>query len=359
MKISVIIPAFNIANELTDCLESLERQSLSKCSYEVIIVDDYSLDDTFEIASQHSGGEMNVRCYRLGRNGGPGIARNKGIDEAKGDFVVFLDGDDFLPDYALESLNDIAVKHRADVVTFNWAYSDGIRHPGQILPQRRDLFDIPDDKMELARLYLSMNFDGSVIYTMTSKKLLDDNMIRFPGGLHEDLSVIFKIYYCSENLFCEEKVMYLKRNRDGSIVNSISREHIDGYLSSWPNIKNFIIGKKGSDFVENIMPYYMKGVTGLVACALLKNMTINGSEPQVKNEIYLNIYEKIQYYFSAEIETYSLPNETRYDKLANCFYNAFLENHSKSELAASNFESDAIRLNLTNTHCCDGAVLDE
>jgi hypothetical protein len=171
-------------------------------------------------------------------------------------------------------------------------------------------------------------------------------MIRFPGGLHEDLSVIFKIYYCSENLFCEEKVMYLKRNRDGSIVNSISREHIDGYLSSWPNIKNFIIGKKGSDFVENIMPYYMKGVTGLVACALLKNMTINGSEPQVKNEIYLSIYEKIQYYFSAEIETYSLPNETRYDKLANCFYKAFQENQGKCESAASNFERDMVRLNL-------------
>jgi len=355
----VIIPAFNIANELEDCLESLNRQSLPKDSYEVIIVDDCSLDNTFEIARQHSGGEMNVRCYRLGRNGGPGIARNKGIDEAKGDFIVFLDGDDFLPGYALESLNDIAVKHRADVVTFNWAYSDEIRHPGQILPQRRDLFDIPDDKMELARLYLSMNFDGSVIYTMTSKELLDDNMIRFPGGLHEDLSVIFKIYYCSENLFCEEKVMYLKRNREGSIVNSISREHIEGYLSSWPNIKDFIVGKKGSDFVENIMPYYMKGVTGLVACALLKNMTINGSEPQVKNEIYLSIYEKIQYYFSTEIRTYSLPNETRYDKLTNCFYKAFQENQGKCESAASNFESNAIRLNLTNTHCCDGAVLDE
>mgnify|MGYP003991315781 CR=1 FL=1 len=359
MKISVIVPAFNIASELTDCLESLEHQTLSKCSYEVIIVDDCSLDDTFEIARQHSGGGMNVRCYRLGRNGGPGVARNKGIDEAKGDFVVFLDGDDFLPDYALESLNDITVKHRADVVTFNWAYSDGINNPGQRLPQRRDLFDIPDDKMELARLYLSMNFDGSVIYTMTSKKLLDDNVIRFPGGLHEDMSVIFKIYYCSKNLSCEERVMYLKRNREGSIVNSISREHIEGYFSSWPNIKNFIIGKMRSDLLENIMPYYMKGVTGLIACVLLKNMTINGSEPHVKNEIYLNIYEKIQYYFSAEIGTYSLPDETRYDKLANCFYKAFSENHGKSELAASNFESDAIRLNLTNSHCCYGAAFDE
>ena len=51
-------------------------------------------------------------------------------------------------------------------------------------------------------------------------------------------------------------------------------------------------------------------------------------------------------FFSVDMESYSLPNETRYDKLANCFYKAFRENHGKCELAASNFERDMIRLNL-------------
>lgn len=346
MKISVIIPSFNIANEIVACLESLNRQSISKRLYEVIIVDDCSSDGTFEIAHRYSEKETNVRCYRLNRNGGPGIARNKGIDEAEGDFIIFLDGDDLLPDHALKSLKNVVVKHQADVVTFNWAYTDGINHPGLMRPQRKDLSVIPNDKLELTRLYLSMNFDGSVIYTMASKKLLNDNIIRFPGGLHEDISTIFKIYYCSKTLFREEKVMYLKRKRDGSIVNTISAEHIDGYFSSWPNIKNFLLAKEGLAFVEDYMLYYMKGVTGLVACALLKNMAINGSVPRVRNEIYSCIYERMQYYFSADIRTYSLPNDTRYDKATNCFYKAFWENHGQCELASSNFERDMIKFNL-------------
>lgn len=347
MKISVIIPTFNIANEIADCLESLNCQTMSKSLYEVIIVDDCSSDDTFEIVRRYSDKETNVRCYRLSRNGGPGLARNKGIDEAEGDFIIFLDGDDFLPDYALKSLADTAVKHQTDVVTFNWAYTDGTNHPDLMLSQRRDLFAIPNDKQELTKLYLSMNFDGSVIYTMTSKKLLDDNMIRFPRGLHEDISMIFKIYYCSNDLFREEKVMYLKRRRDGSITNMISVEHIDGYFSSWPNIKEFLLNKEGMHFVKYYMPYYMKGVAGLIACTLLKNMAINGSEPLIKNEIYSCIYERMIYYFSAEIRDYSLPNETRYDKLTNCFYKAFMENYGKCELATSKFERDMISLNLS------------
>jgi len=347
MKISVIIPVFNIANELVDCMESLNRQSMPKDLFEVIIVDDCSSDNTFEIARRYSEKETNVRCYRLSRNGGPGIARNKGIDEAEGDFIIFLDGDDFLPDHALESLHVAAVKHQADVITFNWAYTDDINHPDELQPQRRDLSDIPKDKQLLTRLYLSMNFDGSVIYTMTRKKLLDDNTIRFPGGLHEDILVIFQIYYCSKNIFREREIMYLKRKRDESIVNTISVEHIDGYFSSWPRIKNFLLEKEGLSFVEYYMPYYMKGVTGLVACALLKNMAINVSEPQVKNEMYSCIYERMQYYFSADIRTYSLPAESRYDKLTNCFYKAFRENHGKHELAVSNFESNMNKLNLT------------
>ncbi len=347
MKISVIIPTFNISNEIEDCLESLNSQSMSKHLYEVIIVDDYSSDDTFEIARRYSEKETNVRCYRLSKNGGPGIARNKGVDKAQGDFIIFLDGDDILPVYALHSLENTAIKHQADVVTFNWAYTDGASHPDLMLPQRKDLFLIPTDKQELTKLYLSMNFDGSVIYSMTRKKLLDDNAIRFPGGLHEDISVIFKIYYCSKNLYREKKVMYQKkRRREASITNTISIKHIDGYFSSWPNIKDFLLDKEGINSVKYYMPYYMKGVSGLVACTLLKNMAINGSNPRIKNGLYSSIYERMQYYFSSEIKTYSLPNETRYDMLTNCFYKAFLDNHGEYESAAFKFENDAVSLNL-------------
>ena len=86
VKISVVIPAYNIANELTKCLESLCSQTMLNNLYEVIIVDDCSSDHTFEIARYYAEKETNVRCYKLTENGGPGIARNRGVSEAKGEF---------------------------------------------------------------------------------------------------------------------------------------------------------------------------------------------------------------------------------------------------------------------------------
>ena len=344
--ISVVIPVFNISNELTNCLDSLFCQTMSKDLYEVVIVDDSSTDNTFDIALRYSENETRVRCYRLRKNCGPGIARNKGIQEAKGRFILFLDGDDFLPKYALKELGEIIFKKQADVITFNWAYFNGAENSKNLEPQRRDLKRFPDKKVELIRRFLSMNFDGSVIYTMTSKKIFDDNSITFPEGLHEDISVIFKIYYYAKNLYVENKVMYIKRKRIGSIVNTISKEHIDGFFSSWVVIKKFISDQKGIIFMDKLMQFYMKGFTGLVAIALLKNIAINDSDPQIKNEIYSIIYESIKLYFLSDIKTYSLPKQTKYDYLANCFYNSFVKNEGDHEFAANYFESKAISLNL-------------
>ena len=346
VKISVIIPAYNIGDELAECLESLCSQTMPNNLYEVIIVDDCSSDHTFEIARYYSQKEANVRCYELTINGGPGIARNRGVNEAKGEFIVFVDGDDLLPDYALESLADISDKQHADVVTFNWAYINNKQHSGKLEPQRRDLTRFTDNKAELIRRFLSMNFDGSVIYTMTSKKLMDDNNIRFPKGLHEDISVIFKIYYFAKHIYREERILYLKRDRDVSIVNTISIEHIDGYFSSWVVIKEYLLDKEGTDSIGSYMPYYMKGVAGLMALALLKNMSLNASNIQLKNAIYSCIHERMQYYFSSDINDYSLPDQTRYDKLSNCFYRNFQDSKGQMELAANNFESEAKQLSL-------------
>ena len=297
--ISIVIPVFNLSGELTKCLSSLSCQTLSKSLYEVVIVDDCSTDDTFQIARSYSDKERHVRCYRLNKNGGPGIARNRGINEARGDFIFFLDGDDFLPTYALDTLNKIASQKQADAITFNWAYSEDGEDSGNWEPQRKDLNRFSDSKAELIKRFLSMTFDGSVIYTMTRKTLLDENHIRFPGGLHEDISVIFKIYYHATRLHREDRVLYLKRNRAGSIVNTISRAHIDGYFSSWAIINKFLSDVEGGIFVEKHMPDYMKGVAGLIAVSLLKNMNINDADPDFRNEIYSCIYELIRVYFSS------------------------------------------------------------
>lgn len=94
-SISVVIPSYNRADTIRRCLESVVRQTLA--SFEVIVVDDCSRDDTAEIVKGF--GDPRVRCIVLDRNSGAQAARNRGIGEAKGDWIAFQDSDDeWLPE---------------------------------------------------------------------------------------------------------------------------------------------------------------------------------------------------------------------------------------------------------------------
>ncbi len=85
---SIIIPSYNAAATIRECLEALEHQTANRSSYEVILVDDGSTDSTVEMAGEFS----TVRIIRQ-ENQGPAIARNNGAEEAGGDVVLFTDSD--------------------------------------------------------------------------------------------------------------------------------------------------------------------------------------------------------------------------------------------------------------------------
>ena len=346
--ISIIIPVFNISSELVECLDSLSCQTLPKDKYEIVIIDDASTDNSFEIVHFYSKKMSNIRCFQLQTNRGPGIARNKGLDNARGDFILFLDGDDLLPKYALKELWEVSKNQHADVITFNWSFIDNINGGSQLNPQRRDLDRFPEDKNELVKSFLNMNFDGSVIYTLTSKKLFDDHHIRFPEGLHEDISVIFMIYYYARHIFREYRVMYLKRKRSSSIVSNISRNHIDGYFRSWVIIKNFLINEENKDFSHEYLVDYLKGVTGLIALTVLKNIEINKANMDMKHEMYKHIFDLLQEYFASDFTDIPLPNKTKYDRIANCFIQAF-SNPKIHESSVVTFEKEAVRLGLVSS----------
>jgi glycosyltransferase involved in cell wall biosynthesis len=343
--ISIIIPTFNISSELVECLDSLRSQTLSKDNYEVLIIDDASMDNSFEIANLYSKKMSNIRCFQLKTNKGPGIARNKGLDNALGDFILFLDGDDLLPKNALKELWEVSRRKGVEVVVFNWAYSDNIIDENKFNPEKRDLDRFTEDKNELVKKFLSMNFDGSVIYTLTRKKLFDNYHIRFPEGLHEDISVVFMIYYYAKNIFIEYRVMYLKRKRAASIVSNISRNHIDGYFRSWVIIKNFLINEENKDFSHDYLVDYLKGVTGLIAITVLKNIEINKENMDMKHEIYKHIFDLLQEYFANDFTGITLPNKTKYDRIANCFIRTFT-NSGFNESSVGTFEKEALRLGL-------------
>lgn len=94
-KISFVIPVYNAGRYLLRCLDSVAGQTLR--DLEIIVIDDCSTDDSFEVLAAHAGRDARFRLIRFERNRGPGAARNAGLEAATGEFVRMVDADDYLP----------------------------------------------------------------------------------------------------------------------------------------------------------------------------------------------------------------------------------------------------------------------
>lgn len=119
-KFSIIVPCYNIEKNIVALFEMLSIRNYS--DYEVIFIDDCSKDQTFEILSKTQALKKeykNFRCFQTTRNGGPGIARNLGLKNAMGEYILFCDSDDLFDITILPKLNDFLLEHQdAEMVVF-------------------------------------------------------------------------------------------------------------------------------------------------------------------------------------------------------------------------------------------------
>lgn len=117
IKVSVVVPAYQPGDGLARVVESLDKQSLPQDEFEVIIIDDGSPDDTFARLQKISASRPNYRIDRIENSGWPSRPRNIGIDLARGEYVLFMDHDDFIYRDGLRSSFEFAKENNADVLS--------------------------------------------------------------------------------------------------------------------------------------------------------------------------------------------------------------------------------------------------
>lgn len=116
LKISIIVPVYNSEETLSRCVDSILRQTFS--DFELLLVDDGSSDTSWKICEKYARLDSRVRAFHK-ENGGPGSARNAGMNKAQGDFVTFIDSDDWIePDYVSNLV--YAVSSDVDLVISNY-----------------------------------------------------------------------------------------------------------------------------------------------------------------------------------------------------------------------------------------------
>lgn len=113
-KVSIIIPIYNVEKYLDTCLQSVSNQSLKEI--EIICIDDFSKDSSFAILQAHAERDHRIIALRNEVNVGQGNTRNQGIEIAKGDYIGFIDSDDYIPENYFESLYSCACRENADIV---------------------------------------------------------------------------------------------------------------------------------------------------------------------------------------------------------------------------------------------------
>ena len=183
-KISIIIPAYNIPDLLPKCVESVAMQDYPKELLEVIVVDDGSTDNTGEVADKLAEKFDNVTVYHK-ENGGSSSARNLGLSHASGDYVGFVDSDDFVDHRMYSTLMAAAKEYDADMVQIS---RDEIAENGQKLP---DVVIPPAEATvveprEHLRTLLMHTGDASYCTKLVKKDFFTDEMLFPEGELNED-----------------------------------------------------------------------------------------------------------------------------------------------------------------------------
>lgn len=206
-RLSIIVPVFNVEKYIVKCLKSLVNQTLK--DIEIIIVNDGSKDKSEEIIKKYLKENQTIIKYYKKKNGGLSSARNYGLKYATGEYIAFLDSDDYVEKDMYEEMYNLAKKENADMVEcdFIWEWGYGKK----ILDKRRE-YKSKKEIMKRPRVVA-----WNKIY---KRELLNKYKIRFPEGLiYEDMEFFYKLLPHINNISYINKYFVHYTQREDSITN--------------------------------------------------------------------------------------------------------------------------------------------
>lgn len=215
LKTSIIIPVYNGAKYLERCLQSITIQTLE--GIEIIIVNDGSTDETEAICKSFALFDERVVIINQ-NNKGLSSARNTGLDIAKGDYIGFVDADDWIDLNFFEKLYDTAIKYDADIAVADFIREYHFKKKYRLNLKKEKVYFNTPDKYKICR----MNKEGCVWNKIYRRELINDNNLRFEEGvLYEDREFTAKVLHYSNQLVAVPDTYYHYFVNN----NSITRKH--------------------------------------------------------------------------------------------------------------------------------------
>lgn len=236
MKISFIIPIYNTETYLSKCVKSILSLNLNT-NYEIILIDDGSTDNSSKLCDDFSKKYSFIKVFHK-QNGGVSSARNFGLNKASGEYVYFVDSDDFL--LKNKNLDTILNNLSSDIVQFkmNYYYEKYDKYV-----QCNDLKEytyINEKERFLYDMICSNTLSVSPCDKIINRNILIKNNIYFEEGLiGEDIDWSLKLYIYVNSIKTVNKEIYsYRQNRKGSITNHIAKKNIKSIIyiiDKWVN----------------------------------------------------------------------------------------------------------------------------
>lgn len=207
IMVSVIVPVYNVEKYLAKCLDSLVNQTLQKI--EIIVVNDGSTDDSQTIIDEYVQKFPDKIKSLIKANGGLSDARNYGLPYAVGEYIGFVDSDDYIDKYMYERMYQSAKEHNSDIVTCDYY---------KVYGEHKELVKSRDFLNQRDMLIGSLAAAWNKIY---KRELITKSGVVFPKGLvYEDTAFFAKLIpYCKRTSYVNEPFVYYIQ-RQGSIANS-------------------------------------------------------------------------------------------------------------------------------------------
>ena len=294
-KISVIIPIYNVQNYLILCIESVVSQILKEI--EIICINDGSTDDSLLILQEYSKKDNRIMIITQ-RNRGLSEARNTGIKYSNGEFIYFLDSDDFLEINALFELYNYAKKFNLDIIYFQTSQfknNDNItinKNNEKITDFTINLNDIMEGKYLYVQLREKNKYSPVVWLSFIKKQFyIKTGLSFYPGILHEDvLFTLTGILSAKRAIYIDRKYHHYRVNNDSIMQSKKTVKNLYGWLISYCEILRIL---KKNEFEQKVIDAI--NITGNYLKRLIKQIIkiISNNEKKILSIKLTNSQQEI------------------------------------------------------------------
>ena len=299
MKVSVIIPVFNVEKYIDKCLKSIVNQTLA--DIEIICIDDCGTDNSIRIVENYALKDERITIIYNSKNRGLSTSRNLGLQIAQGKYVYFLDSDDYLEENALEDLYNISEKNQTEVLYFDTDvmnlghYENGCN--GYEPPAYSKNQKIQSGQALFSNAIINNTWDTCVWRQFYLKEFLMKNNIRFADGLaHEDWSFSFETAMLATRVMYVPLKLHMYVRRENSITDRTNWHRLVSLMKIFVIMHSIWNKIECPDYVHNCVIMHLDNLKEYIQQNYKKI-------PYIDQMMEILKYQRVAIYGAAELGT--------------------------------------------------------